>query len=191
MTSLTLSSNTFPLQADVLGLSAGAREDGEVGSHPARVEQRFLRCPLLGWDATLIPLESVLEVFPLPLEAILSIPDMPDCVMGTLNRRGEFLWLVDLQARLGAPPLSASGFSQNRLGQGWMGISMSTMGRSLAVGVPEIGDIEAHSADQIQAVPPGLFSAELQPFVAGYLMDEVGATGVILSPEALLTHPVN
>jgi hypothetical protein len=72
-----------------------------------------------------------------------------------------------------------------------MGISLSAMGRSLAVGVPEIGDIEAHAADTIQAVPPGLFPSELQPFVAGYLMDEVGSTRIILSPEALLTHPVN
>ncbi len=175
MTALTLSPNTFPL---ALG-SASAESGSELGSS----EQRFLRCPLLGWDAMLIPLESVLEVFPLAVEGLLAVPEMPDCVMGTLNRRGEFLWVVDLQVRLGASPLSMSG------SQSWMGIALSAAGRSLAVAVPEIGDIEAHAADQIQPVPPGLFPSNLQTFVAGYLLDPLGSTRVILSPEALVLDP--
>ena len=146
---------------------------------PSDYRQKFLRFSLGSQDSGLLPLEQISEVIEVSVADILSVPEMPSCVLGIYNWRGEMLWLLDLEHLVGCPPLS-------RLAS-LMAMVIQVDNQSVGLVVQYFNDIELHDASQLQNSAAGLFPPQLLPFVKGYLP---GANGTLLDAEAITRFPL-
>lgn len=136
--------------------------------------ERFLRFQF-GEDTALLPLASVKEVLKIAVEEILVVPDMPNCVLGVYNCRGEMLWLVDLHVQIGLFSLARSPFNNQHLAlptsKFLTAIAIQADRKCLGIVVPQVIDIEVHSPQALQTPSTGLFPSRLLPFLQGYLTD--------------------
>ncbi|MEL6327015.1 MAG: chemotaxis protein CheW [Cyanobacteria bacterium J06626_23] len=82
-------------------------------SQAALAEASYLRLSLNQTHQILLPANCLSEITCLTLPQIVPIPDMSPQVMGVCEWRGEVLWLIDLAAHLGFPPLYRSGYRQS------------------------------------------------------------------------------
>lgn len=122
---------------------------------------KLLRFPLGLQDSGLLPLEQIAEVIRVNIAEILPVPEMPSCVLGICNWRGEMLWLLDLNDLVGYPPLTAAETP----------VAIVVMVNEYTAGlvVPQVDDIELHDLQQLQKAAAGLFPPKLLPFVLGAL----------------------
>ena len=122
---------------------------------------KLLRFPLGLQESALLPVEQIAEIIQVNLAGILPVPEMPSCVLGICNWRGEMLWLLDLNHLVGYPRLTAAVTP----------VAIVVMVNEYAVGlvVPQVDDIELHDLQQLQPSAPGLFPPKLLPFVLGAL----------------------
>ncbi|MBW4633721.1 MAG: chemotaxis protein CheW [Iphinoe sp. HA4291-MV1] len=122
---------------------------------------KLLRFPLGLLDSALLPIEQIAEIIRVNLAEILPVPEMPSCILGIYNWRGEMLWLVDLNHLVGYRLLSAGGTP----------VAIVVIVNEQAVGlvVSQVDDIELHDLQQMQKAVAGLFPPKLQPFVLGAL----------------------
>ncbi|WP_017315452.1 chemotaxis protein CheW [Mastigocladopsis repens] len=122
---------------------------------------KLLRFPLGIQDIGLLPLEQITEIIRVNLTEILPVPEMPSCILGICNWRGEMLWLLDLNHLVGYPPLTAAVSP----------VAMVVTVNQYTVGlvVPQVDDIELHDLQQLQRASSGLFPPKLLPFVLGAL----------------------
>lgn len=147
---------------------------------PTETCQRLLRFPLGLQDSALLPLEQIAEILRVNLAEILPVPEMPDCILGICNWRGEMLWLVDLNHLVGFVPLSSTAVSP---------IAMVVQVNDQPVGlvVQQVNDIELHELEKLQPAAAGLFPAKLLPFVLGTLP---GGSGTVLDATAITLSPL-
>lgn len=150
---------------------------------PTGSEQRFLRFSV-GWqEQALLPVDAILDVFPVQASEILPMPQMHSSVMGLVNRRGSILWLVDLAYLLGSvegdTPLSETA----------MAVTITNGEQTLGLWVPQVQDIEPHEVRALQPPTPGLFSPGILPFLQGYLVGEQRDILMVLDPSRLLQSP--
>jgi positive phototaxis protein PixI len=145
---------------------------------PPETRQRLLRFPIGFQDSALLPLEQIAEIFTVNLAEILPVPEMPSCVLGICNWRGEMLWLVDLNQLVGYPSLS----TLEPVLTSPVTMVVQVDDRSIGLVVQQVNDIELHELDRLQAAAPGLFSPGLMPFVLGYLPR---ASGTVLDVTAI------
>lgn len=136
----------------------------------AQETRRLLRLPLGHQDTghqdtALVPLEQITEIIKLNLTDILPVPEMPRCVLGICNWRGEMLWLIDFNDIAGYP----SAFLQPSETQQVIGMVVQMHQQMLGMAVPAVSDVEQHDLQQLQPAVPGLFSAHLLPLVLGIL----------------------
>ncbi|ARV57418.1 chemotaxis protein [Nostocales cyanobacterium HT-58-2] len=124
---------------------------------------KLLRFPLGFQDTALLSLEQIAEIVRVNLAEILPVPEMPSCILGICNWRGEMLWLIDLNHLVGYPSLSTTVTP----------VAMVVKVNDEAVGlvVPQVDDIELHDLQQLQQSAVGLFPPKLLPFVLGALPD--------------------
>lgn len=144
-------------------------------------EVRFLRCLFNSQSSALLPLVDIREVLRIPLTGILPVPDMPECVLGIYNHRGEMLWLVDLGQQLNfqsslttVHPISTA-----------MVIIIQSEYKSLGVVVPQVSGIEECDPQQVQPPPRNLFPTSLLPFLDGYSLH---SKSPVLSTNALISY---
>jgi len=130
-------------------------------------QSRLLRFPLGSQDG-LLPLEQIAEILRLDVTDILPVPEMPSCVLGIVNWRGQMLWLVDLHNLVGGTPLSL------RIGKFPIAIVVKVNNQYIGLIVENINDIESHDLQQLAPATTGLFPPKLLPFVLGYLPGDVG-----------------
>lgn len=147
---------------------------------PTETCQRLLRFPLGLQDSALLPLEQIAEILRVNLAEILPVPEMPDCVLGICNWRGEMLWLVDLNHLVGLVPISLAATSP---------IAMVVQVNDQPVGlvVQQVNDIELHELEKLQPAAAGLFPPKLLPFVLGILP---GGGGTVLDVTAITVSPL-
>ena len=147
---------------------------------PTETCQRLLRFPLGLQDSALLPLEQIAEILRVNLAEILPVPEMPDCVLGICNWRGEMLWLVDLNHLVGFVPISLAATSP---------IAMVVQVNDQPVGlvVQQVNDIELHELEKLQPAAAGLFPPKLLPFVLGTLP---GGSGTVLDVTAITQSPL-
>lgn len=143
---------------------------------------KFLRFSLGCQDSGLLLLAEVSEVLGVTVADILSVPEMPSCVLGIYNWRGKMLWLVDLAHLVDYPPLSWQGRDLVSA----MAIVIQMNGQSIGLVVQHVFDIELHDAEQLESAA-GLFPPRLLPFVKGYLPS---ANSAVLDPEAIARFPM-
>ncbi len=133
-----------------------------------KTAQKFLAFNLGEKDTAVISLENVTEVFQISLTQICGVPQMPSCVLGIYNWRGEMLWLVDLEKMLGYTSLPQE---SNILSQ-MMVIVVQKDGKSLGLIVRQLMDIEWLDESQIKPYSDKLFSPGISSFVQGYFISD-------------------
>jgi chemotaxis signal transduction protein len=149
----------------------------------AETRQRVLRFSLGTQGSALLPLEQIAEVLRVEFGDVLLIPEMPRCVIGICNWRGEMLWLVDLNHFVGYP----SPFQQEQASTPLTVIVIETDHPAVGLVVPHVGDIELHDLQRLQPPAIGLFSPELLPLVRGTLP---GCSDAILDLHVLIHCPL-
>ncbi len=144
----------------------------EISPVPSQdLEERFLQFQLRDGELALLALDQIAGVMTLSLDQILPVPGMGLAVMGGYEWRGAAIWVVDLGILAGLPPISWGRMAPRSITL----LALQTPGRAgkpaveLGIGVTEVGDIETVAPDQIQPPNPGIFSAELQALLRGYL----------------------
>ncbi|GAA6620968.1 chemotaxis protein CheW [Scytonema sp. NUACC26] len=127
---------------------------------PEKNLSKFLRFPLDSQNSALISLEEVAEVIKVNIVDILPIPEMPNCILGICNWRGEMLWLIDISHIINyAAPVIATPIA----------IVVQVNQQAVGLVVERVNDVEVHDLEQLQKVVTGLFPRSLLPFVLGVL----------------------
>lgn len=149
-------------------------------------EQKFLSFHLGAKNTAVIPLQHIIEVFPVSWEEICSVPQMPSCVLGIYNWRGEMLWLIDTEDMLGYSPLSQGANSLFRM----MVMVLHNEGKYLGLLVRQLMDIESLDAKQIISQDSQLFSSEISSFLQGYFINAIEETILSLDVTAIFQSPM-
>jgi positive phototaxis protein PixI len=68
---------------------------------PRLAGNAYLRFQVSPDQVVLLPMTQVQEVLALPVMRLTSMPNMPACVSGLMNRRSRVLWVIDLAQLLG------------------------------------------------------------------------------------------
>lgn len=145
-------------------------------------EQKFLIFNLGSKDTAVISLQQITEVLQVSTTEICGVPQMPSCVFGIYNWRGEMLWLVDLEEMLGyTHVLPGKNFFSTM-----KAIVVQNEGKSLGLLVRQLMDIEWLDTKQMKATYSQLFSAELSPFLQGYFINDSGEMIINLDVLAIL-----
>jgi len=145
---------------------------------PPETRQRLLRFPLSQEESGLLPLEQITEILRLNWVEILPVPEMPSCVLGIGNWRGEMLWLVGIKELLGCNSLSKIG----QMFASPVAIVIEVNKQSLGLVVEQVNDIELHDLQQLQAPAAGTFPPKFMPFVLGSLP---GVSSIVLDVTAI------
>jgi positive phototaxis protein PixI len=141
----------------------------------------------------LLPFACIQEIFTLPAAQLLSVPMMPDWVLGVYFYRNQLLWMIDLPAQLGW-----TGRRQDVLnGQNLQlnAIALQVKDRSFAVVVPQIGEVETYPVEQMQSTTmdqiPEQIPDQMLPFVRGWFAVEGRGRSLspVLDPDQLLQDP--
>ena len=144
--------------------------------------EKFLRFQLGAEGIALLPLNVIKQVMQVSVNEILPVPQMPGCVFGIYNWRGEMLWLVDIGQLVGFPPLSGS--------ENVMAIAIQIEDKTLGLVVRQINDIERHHLHQINLPAIGLFAPELMPYLQGYLIGANQEVLMVLNAGAIANAPL-
>ncbi|MBD2344832.1 chemotaxis protein CheW [Anabaena subtropica] len=148
-------------------------------------QQKFLSFNLGIRDTAVIALQHITEVMQVSLVEICGVPQMPSCVLGVYNWRGEMLWLVDLEEMLGYPPLPQTA---NFLAK-TMAIVLEDDGKYLGIIVRQMMDIEFLDNNQMKAPSAELFSSSISPFLQGYFLNEDERMMFNLDASAIIHYP--
>jgi positive phototaxis protein PixI len=130
-------------------------------------QAKFLTFHLGTKDIAVISLSTITEVLQVSLSEICGVPQMPSCVSGIYNWRGEMLWLIDLEEMLGYSVATAN----NNLLSKVMAIVVQSEGKSLGLLVHQLMDIEWLDVDGLKPINIDLLSHQVTPFVEGYFIN--------------------
>ncbi|MEA5579784.1 chemotaxis protein CheW [Nodularia harveyana UHCC-0300] len=149
-------------------------------------KQKFLSLNLGTKDTAVISLEKITEVFQVSLADICNVPQMPNCVLGIYNWRGEMLWLVDLEEMLGYPPILQGTNSLLHL----MAIVLEREGKYLGLLVRSLMDIEWLDTNEIKPISAELFYPAMSPFLKGYFINSAEEMILSLDATAIIQSPM-
>ncbi len=150
---------------------------------PPETRVRLLRFPLGTQESMLLPLEQITEILPINVTEILPIPEMPDCILGICNWRGEMLWLLDFNNFVGYPSL----LQLQPMPTAITIIVVQINNQSVGLAVQQVNDVELHDLQQLQVVPFGLFPPDLLPLIKGILP---GCNNAVLDLQAIINCPI-
>lgn len=170
--------------------SALARVASPPKAPSSSEDEKFLRFQLGTEGKALLPLNIIYQVMRVPGSEILPVPQMPICVLGIYNWRGEMLWLVDIGQLVGFPTWWEPSAGKGGVGGDLMTIAIHVNDRSLGLVVPQINDIELHDSQQMQVPSMGLFAPEVMPYLQGYLITENSEVLMVLNGEAIAQAPL-
>ncbi len=131
-------------------------------------KEKFLSFNLGVRDIAVISLQHITEVLQVSLPEICGVPEMQSSVLGIYNWRGEMLWLIDLEAMLGYPPISPG----SNLLSIMMGIVLENKGKYLGLLVRQLIDIEWLDTKQMKPATTELFYPKISPFLQGYFIND-------------------
>jgi positive phototaxis protein PixI len=149
-------------------------------------KQKFLSFNLGVNDIAVIGLQYITEVLQIPLTEICTVPQMPNCVLGIYNWRGEMLWLVDLEAMLGYPSLLQTSDSLSKM----MAVILENNGKYLGILVQQLRDIEWLDVKAMKAPSTELFYPAMSPFLQGYFINPAEEIMFNLDSLAIMQSPL-
>ena len=148
-------------------------------------EKKFLSFNLGTKDTAVISLDHITEVLQVSLAEICGVPQMPSCVLGIYNWRGEMLWLVDLQDMLGYAPLSQGVNLLSKM----MAVVLENEGKYLGILV-RLMDIEWLDTNQIKLPNSELFSREMPDLLQGYFINDSEEMIIAVDAAAIVQAPI-
>lgn len=129
----------------------------------------------------ILSMEYVQEVLIIPVSRITPMPNMPECILGLLNRRNRVLWAIDLVQMLNLQPVDVNAQQYHvviiRVGQ-----------VPLALVVQEVKGITRFTGDCIQSTVE-LIAADIAPYINGCISQQQ-ETLLVLNAEAIAQSPV-
>ena len=141
----------------------------------------------LNGDRALLEAELVTEIITVSERQILSVPQMPYCVMGIYSWRSEMLWIIDLENLLGYPNSVTQATPEVGFGpSNFMVMVVKTRGESLGLVVPNVSDIIQIDRQLLNPASLELFSKDIQPFLQGYFTDSNNEILMLLNAEKIL-----
>ncbi|BAY15114.1 CheW protein [Nostoc sp. HK-01] len=149
-------------------------------------QQKFLSFTLGSNDQAVISLQHIAEVLQVSLVDICGVPQMPSCVLGIYNWRGEMLWLVDLEEMLGYPSLLRGVNFLSKM----MAIILEVDGKNLGFLVRNMMDIEWLESQQMKQSSADLFSPKISAFLQGYFINAVEEMVLNLDAVAIVKSPM-
>ncbi|MFM6157769.1 MAG: chemotaxis protein CheW [Cuspidothrix sp.] len=145
-------------------------------------KQKFLSFSLGVKDTAIIPLEQITEVVQIPLTEICGVPQMPNCVVGIYNWRGEMLWLVDLEEMLGYQPLLQGSNFLSKM----MALVLEHEGKYLGILIRQLIDIDWLDTARMKEPSQELFYPEMTQFLRGYFINDAEEMIFNLDASAIL-----
>ncbi len=165
-------------------LTQGSDRPSSTSQPPAALrESRFLECQLSPQDRILIALEDIQSVFQLTLPEILPVPNMPHCVLGVYNYRGEMLWIVDLSAQIGLIDSITTHPQENAL----TAIALTDQDTTLGFVMTDVVGIQTHPVHTLEIATQALFPEQSLPYLSGYLQS-LGLP--VLKTKAVMQDPI-
>lgn len=149
-------------------------------------QEKFLSFNLGAKDTAVISLQHITEVLQISLTEICGVPQMPNCVLGIYNWRGEMLWLVDLEAMLGYPPLLQASDSFTKK----MALILENDGKYLGILVQQLKDIEWLDIKEMKEPTIELFYPAMSPFLQGYFINAAEEIMFNLDSIAIMQSPL-
>ena len=123
----------------------------------------------------ILSMEFVQEVLIVPVTRITPMPNMPECVLGLLNRRNRVLWAIDLAQVLNLQPVDANA-------QQYHIIIIRVDQFSLALVVQEVKGVARFTSDCIQS--PGVVAANIIPYLDGCILQQ--ETLLVMNAKAIV-----
>ena len=149
-------------------------------------KQKFLSFNLGAKDTAVISLQHITEILQVSLTEICGVPQIPNCVLGIYSWRGEMLWLVDLEAMLGYPPLLQGSNFISKM----MAIVLESEGKYLGLVVRQLMDIEWLDTQQMKPPSAELFYPTMAHFLRGYFINSDEGMIFNLDASAILQDPM-
>lgn len=149
-------------------------------------QQKFLSFALGSSDKAVISLHHITEVLQVTLTDICTVPQMPGCVLGIYNWRGEMLWLVDLEEMLGYPSFLQGVNLLSKM----MAVILEIDGKYLGFLVRHLMDIEWLDTYQMKPPSADFFSPKISAFIQGYFINAVEEIVFSLDAAAIIKYPM-
>ena len=149
-------------------------------------KQKFLSFNLGTTDTAVILLKDIIEVVPVSLAEICSVPQMHNCILGIYNWRGEMLWIIDLEEMSGYTAIT----QEARLNSKMMVIVVQTEGKSLGILVRKLIDIDWLDTNLMKLPDSQLFKSEIIPILHGYFIHDSEKIIVNLDASAIVKSPM-
>ena len=127
----------------------------------------------------ILSMEFVQEVLIVPVTRITPMPNMPECVLGLLNRRNRVLWAIDLAQVLNLQPVDANA-------QQYHIIIIRVDQFSLALVVQEVKGVTRFTSDCIQS--PGVVASNIIPYLDGCILQQ--ETLLVMNAKAIVNSPL-
>ncbi|MBD2299123.1 purine-binding chemotaxis protein CheW [Nostoc sp. FACHB-87] len=149
-------------------------------------QQKFLGFTLGSNDKAVISLQHITEVLQVSLADICGVPQMPSCVLGIYNWRGEMLWLVDLEEMLGYPSLLQGVNFLSKM----MAVILEIDGKNLGFLVKNLMDIEWLDTEQMKLPAADFLSPKVSAFIQGYFINTLEEMVFNLDAAAIIKSPM-
>ncbi|HCF27880.1 MAG TPA: chemotaxis protein CheW [Cyanobacteria bacterium UBA11049] len=140
----------------------------------------FLKFNLEQQTPCILAMAQVQEVLIVASRRITPMPNMPECVLGLVNRRNRVLWVIDLALMLSLQPLGTNAQQYNL-------IIIQAKQITLGLLVQEVKGVTHFASELIQA-PTELVTSALIPYLSGCIVEEQEVL-LVLSAEAIVLAP--
>jgi positive phototaxis protein PixI len=139
---------------------------------------KFVEFQLSKDNLALLPAQTIIEIRTIKASEILPVPQLPSCVLGMCQWRGEMLWIVDLRHLLNLAPLS---WQSNNLM-----MVLSVESKILGLAIAQVTRLENYDLKDLRFPSADLFLPELLPFLQGFFLIEKQKMVKLLNPEAII-----
>jgi twitching motility protein PilI len=131
--------------------------------------------------AAILSIEYAQEVLIVPVGRITPMPNMPNCVLGLLNRRNRVLWVIDLGQMLNLQPLNTNAQQYN--------IAIIQVEQvPLGLVVQEVKGVTRFTPGCIQS-PQGIVTSGIMPYLHGCILQQKEIL-LVLNAEAIVSSPI-
>lgn len=124
----------------------------------------YLRFQLNQQTAAVLSMRHTQEAIIVPVDAVTSMPNMPNCILGLTNWRSRIIWVIDLPRMLNLE------FIDHRLRQ-YNVIVLRVESMLLGLVVQEIKGTTKFIADEIRS-PVGQVASSFVPYLRGCIVQE-------------------
>ncbi len=141
----------------------------------------YLKFQLEQQTPAILSIDYAQEVLIVPVGRISPMPNMPNCVLGLLNRRNRVLWVIDLAQMLKLQPLNTNAQQYN--------LAIIQVDKiPLGLVVQEVKGVRRFTPDCIQS-PQGIVTSFIIPYLHGCILQQKEIL-MVLNAEAILHSPI-